>query len=102
MATLEVSLTDRGYLHLPADLARQYFPHDLIAAIARAREVWLMPTRGAAAGGLILKQRNARGDRSVLIWHLLPPDTAPGTHPAFWDETNGALRVALPLRATAR
>ena len=95
MATLEVSLTEQGYLHLPAELARQYFPHDLLAAITRPREVWLMPTRGAGAGGLILKQRNAQGDRSVLIWHLLPPDTAPGVRAAFWDEANGALRVAL-------
>lgn len=90
-----MTLTARGYLHLPADLARRYFPHDLLAAIPRRREVWLLPTRGAGAGGLILKQRNRAGDRSVLVWHLLPPGTAPGARPAFWDDAQGALRVAL-------
>lgn len=95
MPTLAVSLTDEGYLHLPAETALRFFPHDLAAAVTKPREMWLMPTRGAAAGGLILKQRNPQGDRSVLVWHLLPPGTAPGPRPAFWDEARGALRVAL-------
>ena len=62
----------------------------------RGRELWLFPTRGAGGGGLILKQRNLAGDRSVLIWEHLPEGTPPGPLAAFWDETNGALRVALP------
>lgn len=92
---LEVELTEQGYLHLPADLARQHFPHDLVAAMPRRREVWLLPTRGPGSGGLILKQRNARGDRSLLIWHLLPPGAPTGWRAAFWDASQGALRVAL-------
>ena len=95
MAPMEVSLTDQGYLHLPAEIARRFFPHDLLAALPRPREVWLMPTRGAGSGGLILKQRNPQGDRSVLIWHLLPPGSPTGVRPAFWDEERGALRVGL-------
>lgn len=92
---MEVHLTEQGYLHLPADVARRYFPHDLLAALLRPREMWLMPTRGAGSGGLILKQRNREGDRSVLVWHLLPPQAPTGPRPAFWDDARGALRVAL-------
>lgn len=95
MATIELHLTDQGYLHLPADVARQFFPLDLMAVLPRHREVWLMPVRGAGSGGLILKQRNPRGDRSVLVGHLLPPGTMPGAHAGFWDDAHGALRVAL-------
>ncbi|MBX0329188.1 hydrogenase maturation protease [Oscillochloris sp. ZM17-4] len=92
---MDVELTDKGYLHLPADLARQRFPSDTLVALVRGPELWLLPTRGAAAGGLLLKQRNSAGDRSVLIWELLPPGTAPGPRPAFWDAGTGALRVAI-------
>lgn len=95
MSTLEVELTALGYLHLPAELAGRYFPQDVLVALPRGPELWLLPTRGAAAGGLLLKQRNPRGDRSVLIWELLPPGTPPGPRAAFWDERGGALRVAL-------
>lgn len=90
-----VNLTAQGYLQLPADLARRHFPSDLLVALAHGPELWLLPTRGPGAGGLLLKQRNASGDRSVLVAELLPPGTAPGERPAFWDERNAALRVAL-------
>jgi hypothetical protein len=84
----------RGYLLVPAELARTYFPHDVFVALARSSELWLLPLRGAAAGGLLLKQRNLAGDRSVLLWEQLPTGTKPGQWPAFWDEQHGALRVA--------
>ena len=84
----------RGYLHVPAQIAQSYFPQDVLVALPREREVWLLPLRGAAAGGLLLKQRNLAGDRSVLLWEQLPPKTPPGLWQAFWDEANGALRVA--------
>jgi hypothetical protein len=64
-------------------------------ALRRGPELWLLPTRGAAAGGLILKQRNLRGDRSVLVRETLDDVVPQGTRPAFWDDANGALRVAL-------
>jgi hypothetical protein len=86
---------ERGYLKLPAEIARCYFPQDVLVALPKADEVWLVPLRGPAAGGLLLKQRNPTGDRSVLLWEQLPQDTPAGTKPAFWDEENGALRIAL-------
>lgn len=93
--TVVVELTDQGYLHLPADLAQQYFPNDTLVALVQQGELWLLPTRGPGAGGLLLKQRNRQGDRSVLIRHMLPPDTTPGQRAARWDDERGMLRVNL-------
>jgi hypothetical protein len=94
----EIELTEQGYLHLPAGVAHRYFPNDLLVVLVRGPEMWLLPTRGNGAGGLLLKQRNTRGDRSVVIWEALPPATRPGKRPAFWDAESGALRVALEVR----
>ncbi len=90
-----LELTAQGYLHLPAPVAQRYFPADLLVALPHTDEIWLAPLRGPAAGGLLLKQRNARGDRSVLIWEMLPPNTPPGPRRAIWDEERGVLRMAL-------
>lgn len=98
---LEIELSESGYLHLSAELAQRYFPNDLLVALVRGPELWLLPTRGAAAGGLLLKQRNLHGDRSVLIWEMLPAGTPAGRCLAFWDERSGALRVALPQGAAS-
>ncbi len=92
---MNIELTEQGYLQLPADLAQRYFPDDVLVVIPKLPELWLLPLRGSGAGGLLLKQRNLKGDRSVLIWEQLPSGTPSGAYPAFWDETNGALRVAL-------
>ena len=91
----EVEFTDHGYLVLQAEVAQEFFPFDVLVALRRGAELWLLPTRGAAAGGLILKQRNLRGDRSVLVRETLDDDVPHGMRPAFWDAANGALRVAL-------
>lgn len=99
MAAIEIALTEQGSLHLSAEVAARFFPHDLLAVLPMAAELWLLPTRGPAAGGLILKRRNAAGDRSVLIWHLLPHGVQAGPRPAIWDDARGALRVPLGARA---
>lgn len=94
---MEIELTEQGYLRLPVELAQHYFPEDVLVTIVKQPELWLLPLRGAAAGGLLLKQYNLRGDRSVLIWEQLPAITPPGRYPAFWDEEHRALRVALGI-----
>jgi hypothetical protein len=86
---------ERGYLQVPAEVARRYFPQDVLVAIPKRGELWLLPLRGSAAGGLLLKQRNLEGDRSVLLWEHLPAGTPPGQWVAYWDEGQGALRVAV-------
>jgi hydrogenase maturation protease len=100
--SIEVEFTSDGYLRLSAEIAHRYFPSDGLVAIVRGKEMWLMPTHGNAAGGLLLKQRNARGDKTVLVWEELHAHPVTGHRIAFWDEAQGALRVALdvPVEAT--
>jgi len=90
-----VELTTSGYLYLSADLARTRFPHDAVLATLDGQDLLLWPTSGSSAGGLLLKQRNAIGDRSVLISEILPPDTTSGNKDAFWDERRFTLCVPL-------
>ena len=90
-----VDLANGGQLVGPAALAQEHFPRDVLVVLPRGNEVWLLPTRGPEAGGLLLKQRNLKGDRSVLIWEVLPEGTSTGPKTAFWDEQQGALRMAL-------
>jgi hypothetical protein len=91
----EVEFTADGYLHLPGEIACRYFPTDGVVAMVKGREMWLMPTHGHAAGGYLLKRRNARGDRTVLIWEATRMYAIAGARMAFWDEHQGALRVAI-------
>ena len=100
-APIEVEYNSLGYLLLPHEVARQHFPNDSLVLMIKGDEVWMLPTRGAAAGGLLLKQRNPSGDRSVLAAPYLPTGTAPGRWIGFWDERSGALRVAFRLPAVA-
>ena len=94
--TLEVTFTKRGYLIIGAQTARAFFPTDAIIALPRGRELWVLPVSNRAAGGLLLKQRNTSGDRSVLVWHVMPEtETFDGTRPARWDAQNAALRIEL-------
>jgi hydrogenase maturation protease len=91
----EVEFTIDGYLRLTGDIASQLFPDGGLVALVRGPEMWLMPTHGTASGGLLLKQRKARGDRSVLVAEELGGRKIAGMRIAFWDEAQGALRVAL-------
>lgn len=97
--SIEVEFTADGYLHIPGEIAGTYFPSDGLVALIRGPEMWLMPTHNSASGGLLLKQRNPRGDKTVLIWEVLGSRmkacTAKGSRAAFWDARQGALRVAL-------
>lgn len=95
-APVVVEFTSDGSLRLTAEVAAAFFPSDALVAIPRGDELWLMPLIGPEGGGLLLKHRNPRGDRSALIWEALPPGPPPvGERTAIWDSANGALRVAL-------
>jgi hypothetical protein len=95
MTAAQIELTDAGYLVLTATVARAFFPNDTLLAIPRDQELWLLPTRGPGGGGLMLKQRNLAGDRSVLVREALHDRFPVGALPAFWDDQHGALRVAM-------
>lgn len=96
---MQIELTSQGYLHINAKIARRYFPEDVLVALLKNSELWLLPIHSAHSGGLLMKQRNRQGDRSVLILESLPADIQAGSFAAFWDEQNAALRINLNARA---
>jgi hypothetical protein len=54
----------RGSIYLDRDLCQRFLPNvSCVAAMVRDGQVYLLPLRGPAAGGMLLKVRNARGDR---------------------------------------
>jgi hydrogenase maturation protease len=91
----QVEFTAAGSLLMDRALADSRFPGGTLAARLRERELWLYPLHSPTAGGLLLKQRNAAGDRSVLIREVLEPREVVGPRPAFWDARRAVLRVAL-------
>lgn len=100
MEAVSVSFTDDGYLRLPAEVASRYFPHDALLAVPEGPDLWLVPLVGPQNGGLLLKQRNPSGDRSVLVWESFTnpaysgADVPVGERRAEWSDERGALRVA--------
>lgn len=95
MSQFQLEITEQGYLIFPQTIAKQYFPGDVCVAIWREPELWVLPIHSSKAGGFLLKQRNALGDRSVLIHEILPQNWQSGIHLAIWDAENVALRIAL-------
>lgn len=91
----DVELTADGHLRLAAADAARFFPDDALVALHRGDELLLLPTRGTAGGGLILKQRNAAGDRSVLLAETLGFRPLCGRFSGVWDERAAGLRVPL-------
>jgi hypothetical protein len=56
----------RGSIYLDSDLCAAYFSDVAsLAAVVRDGRAYLLPLRGPAPGGLLLKVRNGRGDRVV-------------------------------------
>ncbi|MBE3595595.1 MAG: hydrogenase maturation protease [Hydrogenibacillus sp.] len=92
-----IEFTEKGYLHLTADEAAR-FPTNTVIALVRGEELWLMPVRRAASGGLLLKQINRQGDRSLYVGELLrdrPGGLPVGKRSGRWDERMGALCIPL-------
>lgn len=94
-AEVTVEFTADGYLRLDAALAAGRFPSDAVAAVVRDAALWLIPLRGPRSGGLLLKQRNPAGDRSVLIREVLRDRFPAGVCAASWDDEQRALRIPL-------
>lgn len=97
-----VEFTTDGYLRIDADTAHQYFPGDTTAAAVRDGELVLVPLHSTASGGMLLKQRNAAGDRAVLVREVLHDLLPVGTRAARWDAGQGALRVTLAQPGAAQ
>lgn len=63
---IEAVTLARGSLLLPQAVYAHYFSGlDGVALLRRGDDLLIMPVRHAAAGGYVLKQRNAAGDRVV-------------------------------------
>jgi hydrogenase maturation protease len=92
---LAVEFTKDGYLRLSAVLSAARFPANVAVGAVRDDQLWLLPLRGPRSGGLLLKQRNAAGDRAVLVRELLHDVIPTGVRRAFWDTDHGALRIPL-------
>jgi len=90
-----VEITAEGYLRMDAALAASLFPSDALAAVPRDGELWLFPLLGTSSGGLLLKQRNAAGDRAALVREVLPDGFPGGPRAASWDDEHKALRIPL-------
>ncbi|MHA7657049.1 hydrogenase maturation protease [Mycobacterium sp. ML4] len=88
-----VEFTADGYLRLDASLAASRFPSDAVVAVIREGDLWLIPLRGPRSGGLLLKQRNPAGDRSLLIREVI--EGRVGVTGAFWDDAQKSLRIPL-------
>jgi tetratricopeptide (TPR) repeat protein len=91
----EVEITSDGYLRLTQAVAGLFFQGDTLVALCKDDDLVLLPTRGSAGGGLILKQRNPAGDRSVLIAETLDFRMPAGRYVATWDDRVAGLRVAM-------
>lgn len=96
-----VEITDDGYLHLGAELASARFPADVCVARCDGAVLELIPLIGAANGGLVLRQRNAAGDRTVLIHEVLGFQPVAGRFSASWDDATGVLSVNLVGEASS-
>lgn len=89
----------RGSLHLPREVCERFFPRSpSVALLAREGRVLLVPLAPDSAGGLLLKLRNARGDRVVLAQEFLRQNGieegfAPCELTALWRPDVAALEL---------
>lgn len=91
---MNCEITNNGYLYIPSTVGDK-FPTNAVIAIIQKNELCIMPVSHVGAGGLILKQRNAKGDRAVFIQEIIPENTFRGVRQANWDQTMLALRIPL-------
>ncbi len=91
---------ERGSLYLDAEVYSRYFRgFDAAVLTGDSRSLLLLPIHHAAAGGLLIKMLNSRGDRVVhaseaLVARGVPADLK-GLYPACWDASAAALKIDL-------
>jgi hypothetical protein len=95
----EVSVA-RGNFYLSREICDTYLPGvESVALLVRDDEVMIVPLARQSAGGLLLKQRNARGDRVIHAQEFfraknLPEDFELRKMPVHWSPRSAALVVS--------
>jgi len=90
----------RGNFYLSREVCESYLPGIAsVALLARDDEVMIVPLTRDSAGGLLLKQRNARGDRVIHAQEFfrsrnLPEQIESRSVPARWSAEAAALIVS--------
>ena len=95
-------LLANGNLYLDFPIYQTYFKSiDHVMLVSKPPLVLLMPIRHAGAGGLLLKVRNARGDRVVNVIEFLQSCDLDVSFskmlPVIWNEDYAALTFNLDL-----
>jgi hydrogenase maturation protease len=96
----------RGALHLERAVHDRFFAGlSTVVLLRRDRDLLIMPVRHAAAGGTLIKIRNAQGDRVIDAVDFCRAqgleDPAERTLIAAWDSEAAALRVSGIFEMTA-
>ena len=93
-----------GNLHLAREACERYLPGiESVALLNRDGAVLIVPLTRESGGGLLLKVRNARGDRVIhaqefFRTHGYAEDFTPCRVPMQWDEAAAALVLSdVPL-----
>lgn len=89
-----------GYLYIDGDVASRGFPSGVLAVTCNDYVLDVYPLASQASGGSLLKVRDSKGNRSVLIDEVLRGCKSPvdGYYRAKWIEPNGCFRVSLDHR----
>ncbi|MEO1281326.1 MAG: hypothetical protein AAFV69_06285 [Pseudomonadota bacterium] len=98
--TARVSIK-RGSVYIPADVYATYFKGiDAAALLVRDDHLHVLPVHHMAAGGALMKIRNAAGDRIVSAPDLFDnyglEDWTAEHIEARWSADNAALIISLP------
>lgn len=97
-STPEISVA-RGNFYLTREICDTYLAGAAsVALLTRADQVLIVPLMQQSAGGLLLKQRNARGDRVIHAQEFfrnagLPEEFEPRTIPVHWSPDSAALVI---------
>lgn len=90
----------KGSLYLSSELCQLYLPDiNAIALLIRDNQVYLLPLHSTTAGGMLLKMRNAHGDRvahalEFLLTIGIDADSPEQSYPARWITEIAGLQLA--------
>ena len=88
---------ERGSLHMTRELYDQHFHGvDSVALFEHDGQLLMMPVQRAGTGGLLLKVRNARGDRVVHAMEFVAAhglEQRDGPLHASWNSVMGGLEL---------